>query len=229
MLACSGTQIPVLSVNGSDFRDISYGTGTTGEGPHMFTLSLYSHSQVVGSGNGSRRGRQDARMLHYYTAVGNYARFASDFLGSSVTVTDAETDAPLTNYTQVASPVPAAPGVVAVGGDVFGPDNAVSTTTEATSTATATSATAPESHSASDEAALGGRQGLSAGAIAGIAIAAAVVVAAVAAVATRYALVARRRRCAEAYWDREIAKVQSARSLPPMSPALDDTSVDPQK
>ncbi|KAJ2762697.1 hypothetical protein IWQ57_005737, partial [Coemansia nantahalensis] len=241
-LTCSGMEIESLKVNDTEYRGIGYGTAATGEGTKMSTLALYSHSQTTttsgGSGSGSSGSglaRRGAGVLHYYTAVGNYARFASDFLGASVIVTDAGTGAALVNQTLTVNPVPADPGVAVLGGNELTPSNAVGSA-DAPSTAAAaaaavtseaTSVVASDSHPASGDSAGANRRGLTAGAILGIAIAAVVVAVAVSAVATRYALMARRKRRAEAYWDHEIAKMQSARSLAPMSPVSTVSPVDP--
>ncbi|KAJ2356549.1 hypothetical protein IWW50_001348 [Coemansia erecta] len=64
-----------------------------------------------------------------------------------------------------------------------------------------------------DEAKNSSRSGLSSGAIAGIAVGVSLFVIIVLALAIRWLVLAHKKRSAEKYWDREMNKMQSVRSL----------------
>ncbi|KAJ2366770.1 hypothetical protein H4S01_002528 [Coemansia sp. RSA 2610] len=173
-----------------------------------YGYALHSHSVVDSPG---------AALVSYYTTVAQFTGFAAQVLATTIEYYDANNKLQASTPLQFAVRPPAQVLASTVAGDLYAlPADALDsvegsageTSPEASMFSSASGApqdTEPETHT---------RRGLSGAAIAGIAVGVSVVVLVALGLVARWLLVVVRRRRAERYWDREMEKMQSRRSLP---------------
>ncbi|KAJ2781094.1 hypothetical protein H4R18_003089 [Coemansia javaensis] len=205
-----------VNVDGKRFSNIGYGTGRLVVPGAEYAFSLYSHSAASSTNLGAA-----TSVVSYYTALAHHTQFAEKVLKSPVFVYRAQggTYGQMTTSAVIPATKPQA-GVAVVGGDLYPLEGGLPAdpTTDASTESGDNDGDGDGDSSSSSSGSyngdmVAGKSGLSGGAIAGIVVGAAVAAAAAAIVGGRYIARALKRRRGEAYWNREMDRVNSARSL----------------
>ncbi|KAJ1832428.1 hypothetical protein LPJ63_003535 [Coemansia sp. RSA 2711] len=202
------TDMANVTVRNASYPRMPWASASVAIDGRPYGYALHSHSIVDSPG---------AALVSYYTTVAQFTGFAAQVLATTIEYYDANNKLQASSPLQFAIRPPAQVLASTVAGDLYAlPADALDsvegsageTSPEASMFSSASGApqdTKPETHI---------RRGLSGAAIAGIAVGVSVVVLVALGLVARWLLVVIRRRRAERYWDREMEKMQSRRSLP---------------